>query len=186
MRTALEELELARGNRTAGAGVFVMAKSHASDGVSGRSRATAATSSSSGTTRTSRPTRTCMPPSCSVSRSQAGSGGPTTPGTSARSLTSSTASRRSSSGSTRCASSRVIRDDADKLTEEVRKGGNALRPTAPQGEVDLEALDVELAEEAEAKPAPVMLPAGSLVQARASLLGTAGGDVPAAAKKKTA
>jgi hypothetical protein len=31
-----------------------------------------------------------------------------------------------------------------------------------------------------------MLPAGSLLQARASLLGTGSGDIPTAAEKKTA
>ncbi len=48
------------------------------------------------------------------------------------------------------------------------------------------ALDVALVEAEDAKAAPVMLPAGSLLQARASLLGTASGDVPTAASKKIA
>lgn len=62
-----------------------------------------------------------------------------------------------------------IRDDADKLTEEVRKGGNALDLLLRKAKSTLKALDVELTEAEEAKSAPVMLPAGSLVQARAAV-----------------
>ena len=53
-----------------------------------------------------------------------------------------------------------IRDDADKLTEEVRKGGNALDLLLRKAKSTLKALDVELTEAEEAKSAPVMLPAG--------------------------
>lgn len=63
----------------------------------------------------------------------------------------------------------VIRDDADKLSEEVRKGGNALDLLLRKAKTTLKALDVELTEAQEAKAAPVMLPAASLVQARAAL-----------------
>ncbi len=62
-----------------------------------------------------------------------------------------------------------IRDDVDKLTEEVRKGGNALDLLLRKAKSTLKALDVELTEAEEAKSAPVMLPAGSLVQARAAI-----------------
>lgn len=63
-----------------------------------------------------------------------------------------------------------IRDDADKLTEEVRKGGNALELLLRKAKSTLKALDVELTEAEEAKSAPVMLPAASLAQAREALL----------------
>jgi hypothetical protein len=62
-----------------------------------------------------------------------------------------------------------IRDDADKLTEEVRKSGNALDLLLRKAKSTLRALDVELTEAEEAKSAPVLLPAASLVQARGAL-----------------
>jgi vacuolar-type H+-ATPase subunit I/STV1 len=62
-----------------------------------------------------------------------------------------------------------IRDDADKLAEEVRKGGNALDLLLRKAKSTMKALDVELTEAEEAKSAPVRLPAGSLIQARAAL-----------------
>jgi hypothetical protein len=62
-----------------------------------------------------------------------------------------------------------IRDDADKLGEEVRKGGNALDLLLRKAKSTLKALNVELTEAEDAKMAPVLLPAGSLVEARAAL-----------------
>ncbi len=53
-----------------------------------------------------------------------------------------------------------IRDDADKLTKEVRKGGNALDLLLRKAKLTLKALDVELTEAEAAK---------SLVQARAAI-----------------
>jgi hypothetical protein len=60
-----------------------------------------------------------------------------------------------------------IRSDADKLGEEVRKGGEALGLLLRKAKSTLKALNVELAEAEDAKKAPVMLPAGALLQARA-------------------
>lgn len=62
-----------------------------------------------------------------------------------------------------------IRGDAEKLGEEVRKGGDALGLLLRKAKTTLKALNVELAEAEDAKKAPVILPAGSLVQARAAL-----------------
>jgi hypothetical protein len=62
-----------------------------------------------------------------------------------------------------------IRGDAEKLGEEVRKGGDALGVLLRKAKATLKALNVELTEAETAKSAPVMLPAGSLAQARAAL-----------------
>ena len=70
----------------------------------------------------------------------------------------------------------TIRDSADKLTEEARKGSNAFNLLLRKAKSTLTALDVELSEAEEAKLAPVMLPATSLVQARAGLLVSASGE----------
>ncbi|WP_437802511.1 hypothetical protein [Sorangium sp. So ce693] len=65
--------------------------------------------------------------------------------------------------------SESIRSDAEKLGEEVRKGGDALGRLLRKAKATLKALNVELAEAEDAKRAPVVLPAGSLEQARAAL-----------------
>lgn len=67
-----------------------------------------------------------------------------------------------------------IRDDADKLSDEVRKGGNALDLLLRKAKSTLKALNVELTEAEDAKATPVMLPAESLAEARGAL--TDGGD----------
>jgi hypothetical protein len=61
-----------------------------------------------------------------------------------------------------------------KLTEEVRKGGNALDLLLRKAKSTLKALDVEFAEAEDARSAPVMLPAASLVQAHAALVRSMG------------
>ncbi len=63
-----------------------------------------------------------------------------------------------------------IRDDADKLAEEVRKGTGAFDLLLRKAKETLKALNVELTEAEDAKAAPVMLPAGSLAQARAAFV----------------
>jgi hypothetical protein len=63
-----------------------------------------------------------------------------------------------------------IRDDADKLTDEIRKGGNALDLLLRRAKSTLKALSVELTAVEDAKAAPVELPVGSLVAARAALV----------------
>jgi hypothetical protein len=62
-----------------------------------------------------------------------------------------------------------IRGDAEKLGDEIRKGGDALGVLLRKAKTTLKALNVELTEAEDAKSAPVMLPAGSLAQARAAL-----------------
>ncbi len=63
-----------------------------------------------------------------------------------------------------------IRDDADKLAEEVRKGSSAFDLLLRKAKSTLKALNVELTAAEDANAAPVMLPAGSLAQARAAFL----------------
>jgi hypothetical protein len=53
-----------------------------------------------------------------------------------------------------------IRADAEKLGEEVRKGGNALDLLLRKAKTTLKALNVELAEAEDARSSPVLLPAG--------------------------
>jgi hypothetical protein len=169
VRKALEELELARGNRTAGAAVFVMAKSHASTAFPGFARY--------GT---------------DILVTWDDEDDQTDPYLHAAILLglalASRARRPDDAGDIRALAdiehriqkelerldkmrklAESIRDDADKLAEEVRKGGNALDLLLRKAKSTMKALDVELAEAEEAKSAPVMLPAGSLVQARAAL-----------------
>ena len=55
-----------------------------------------------------------------------------------------------------------IRDDADKLSDEVRKGGNALDLLLRKAKSTLKALNVELTDAEDGKATPVMLPAESL------------------------
>lgn len=169
VRAALEELELARGNRTAGAGVFVMAKSHAPTAFPAFARYGA-----------------------DILVTWDDEDDQTDPYLHAAILLglalASRARRPDDAGDIRALAdiehriqkelerldkmrklAESIRDDADKLTEEVRKGGNALDLLLRKAKSTLKALDVELTEAEEAKSAPVMLPAGSLVQARAAI-----------------
>jgi len=186
VRTALEELELARGNRSAGASVFVMAKSHAPTAFPNFARygSDILVVWDDEDEQTDPYLHAAILLGLSLASRQR---------------------RPDDAGDIRALAdiehriqkeldrlermrklAESIRDDADKLTEEVRKGANAFDLLLRKAKSTLTALDVELSEEAEAKSAPVMLPAGSLLQARASLLGTGSGDIPTAAEKKTA
>lgn len=62
-----------------------------------------------------------------------------------------------------------IRRDAEKLGEEVRIGTDKLGQLLRKAKEALRAMNVELADAEAAKNAPIMLPADSLVQARAAL-----------------
>ncbi|MGH7286251.1 MAG: hypothetical protein ACRELY_32430 [Polyangiaceae bacterium] len=73
-----------------------------------------------------------------------------------------------------------IRGDADKLTEEIRKGGNAFDLLLRKAKATLKALDVELTASEDAKASPVLLPAESLARAREGLIEVA---LPPAAKE---
>jgi hypothetical protein len=63
-----------------------------------------------------------------------------------------------------------IRGDAEKLSEEVRKGTNALDLLLRKAKSTLKALNVELTDAEGAKSEPVMLPVGSLTLARDALV----------------
>lgn len=65
----------------------------------------------------------------------------------------------------------AIKEDATKLADEVRKGANAFDLLLRKAKSTLKALDVELTEAQDAKSAPVMLPAASLALARDALVG---------------
>ena len=169
VRAALEELEVARGNRTAGAGIFVMAKSHAS---------------------TAFPTFARYGSDILVTWDEEDD--QTDPYLHAAILLglalASRARRPDDAGDLQALAdiehrvqkelerldkmrklAESIRDDADKLTEEVRKGGNALDLLLRKARATLKALDVEVTEAEAVRSAPVLLPPGSLVQARAAL-----------------
>ncbi|MCC6651673.1 MAG: hypothetical protein IT348_11045 [Candidatus Eisenbacteria bacterium] len=66
-----------------------------------------------------------------------------------------------------------IQGDAEKLADEIRKGGKGLDLLLRKAKSTLKALNVELTEAEEARAEPVGLAAGSLVEARGAL---AGGD----------
>lgn len=82
--------------------------------------------------------------------------------------------------------SESIRSDAEKLGEEVRKGGDALALLLRKAKSTLKALNVEVAEAEDARRAPVMLQAGSLVQARAALAEPGVKVAPADAARRSA
>lgn len=169
VRAALEELELARGNRAAGAGVFVMAKSHAPTAFPAFARygADILVTWDQDDDQTDPYLHAAILLGLALASRQR---------------------RPDDAGDIRALSdiehriqkelerldkmrklAESIRDDADKLTEEVRKGGNALDLLLRKAKSTLKALDVELTEAEEAKSTPVMLSASSLVQARAAL-----------------
>jgi hypothetical protein len=169
VRTALEELEVARGNRSASAGIFVMAKSHAP---------------------TAFPTFARY--GCDILVTWDDEDEQSDPYLHAAILLglalASRQHRPDDAGDIRALSdidqriqkeldrldkmrklAESIRGDADKLAEEVRKGGNALDVLLRKAKSTLTALNVELAEAEDAHATPVTLSAGSLAQARAAL-----------------
>jgi hypothetical protein len=170
VRSALEELELARGNRTAGAGVFVMARSHAVAGFPNFAR---------------------YGNDILVIWDEEDEG--TDPYLHAAVLLglalASRQRRPDDAGDIEALADiehriqkelerldkmrklvESIRGDAEKLGEEVRKGTNAFDLLLRKAKSTLRALNVELTEAEDAKSAPVMLSAGSLALARGGLL----------------
>lgn len=79
--------------------------------------------------------------------------------------------------------SESIRGDAEKLADEVRKGGDALGVLLRKAKATLKALDVEITETEDARTEPVVLPVGSLAQAKAALTNGGSGSrlLPASA-----
>lgn len=173
---ALQELELARGNRAASSGLFVMAKSHASPSFPNFARY--------GTDiivvwdENDESTDPYLHAAVTLALALA------TPGR-----------RKEDSGEIDALSdiehrvqkeldrlekmrklSESIRNDADKLSEEVRKGGDALGVLLKKAKSTLKALNVELAADGAEKNSPVLLPSTSLADARAVIANTNGAD----------
>jgi hypothetical protein len=169
VRTALEELELARGNRIAGTGVFVMAKSHAPTAFPTFARY----GSDILVTWDDEDEQTDPYLHAAILLGLALASRQRRPDDSGDLRALADIEHRIQKEVERLDKIRKlaesIRDDADKLTEEVRKGGNALDVLLRKAKSTLKALDVEITEAEDAKSAPVMLPAGSLVQARAAI-----------------
>lgn len=69
-----------------------------------------------------------------------------------------------------------IRKDAEDLGDELRKGGDKLNLLLRNAKETLKALNVELAVADEERSTPMMLPAASLIQARAAIEAPAGDD----------
>jgi len=178
VRSALEELEAARGNRTASAGVFVMAKSHAP---------------------TAFPTFARY--GCDILVTWDDEDEQTDPYLHAAVLLGlALASRQrkpEDAGDLQALAdieqriqkeldrlgrmrklAESIRGDADKLADEVRKGENGLDLLLRKAKTTLKALNVELAEVQDAALTPVTLPAGSLDQARSAIGEAASDDLP--------
>lgn len=169
VRTALEELDLARGNRTAGAAVFVMAKSHAPTAFPTFARY----GSDILVTWDDEDEQTDPYLHAAILLGLALASRQRRPDNAGDLRALADVEHRIQKELERLDKMRKlaesIRDDADKLTEEVRKGGNALDLLLRKAKSTLTALDVELTEAEEAKLAPVMLPAGSLMHARGAL-----------------
>jgi len=170
VRTALEELELARGNRSAGAGVFVMAKSHAPTAFPAFARYGADIL----VTWDDEDDQTDPYLHAAILLGLALASRQRRPDDAGDIHALADIEHRIQKELERLDKMRKlaesIRDDADKLTEEVRKGGHALDVLLRKAKATLKALDVELTEAEEAKSAPVILAAASLAHARGALL----------------
>ena len=167
---ALEELELARGNRTAGAGVFVMARSHAAAGFPSFARygndvlvvwdeedeATDPYLHAAILLGLALASRHRRPDDAGDIEALAD------------------IEHRIQKELDRLDKMRKlvesIRGDAEKLGEEVRKGTNGFDLLLRKAKSTLKALNVELTEAEGAKSEPVMLPVGSLTLARDALV----------------
>jgi len=167
--SALEELELARGNRTAGAAVFVMAKSHAAAGFPNFARygndiLVVWDEEDEGTDPYLH---------AAVLLGLALASRQRRPDDAGDIEALADIEHRIQKELDRLDKMRglveSIRGDAEKLGEEVRKGTNAFDLLLRKAKSTLRALNVELTEAEEAKSAPVMLPAGSLTLARDAL-----------------
>lgn len=183
---ALQELDVARGNRTAGAGLFVMAKSHAPAGFPGiatygndilvvwdeEDQATDPYLHAAVLLGLALAARQRRPEDAGDIEALAD------------------IEHRIQKEVERLQKMRKlaesIRDDADKLTEEVRKGDNALKLLLRNAKSTLRALNVELTEAKEAKNEPVILPASSLSQARGALAEGAAAEAEVLLAKKSA
>jgi hypothetical protein len=168
---ALEELELARGNRTAGAGVFVMARSHAVAGFPNFARygndiLVVWDEEDEGTDPYLH---------AAVLLGLALASRQRRPDDAGDIEALADIEHRIQKELDRLDKMRKlvesIRGDAEKLGEEVRKSTNAFDLLLRKAKSTLKGLNVELTEAEDARSAPVMLPAGSLTLARDALVG---------------
>jgi hypothetical protein len=167
---ALEELELARGNRTAGAGVFVMARSHAPVAFPTFARF----GSDILVVWDNEDEGTDAYLHAAVLLGLAIASRQRRPDDAGDIDALSDIEHRIQKELDRLDKMRKltesIRADAEKLGEEVRKGSDALGLLLRKAKSTLKALNVELTEVEEARSAPVMLPVASLTLARNSLV----------------
>jgi hypothetical protein len=169
VRDALEELELARGNRTASAGVFVMAQSHAHPAFPRFARygndILVVWDEEDEQTDPYLHAAVLLGLSLASRRRRPDDEG------NLRALAD--VEHRIQKEVERLDKMRKlaesIRDDADRLNEEVRKGDKAFKILLRSAKATLRALNVELEEAAEEREAPVALPGTSLAFARAEL-----------------
>jgi hypothetical protein len=169
VRAALEELELARGNRSAAAGVFVLAKSHAPTAFPAFARYGSAIL----VIWDDEDEQTDPYLHAAILLGLALASHQRRPDDEGDLRALSDIEHRIQKELERLDKMRKladsIRDDADKLGEEIRKGGNSLDLLLRKAKSTLKALDVELTEAENARTTPVTLPATSLVAARAAL-----------------
>jgi hypothetical protein len=169
VRSALEELEVARGNRTASAGVFVMAKSHAPTAFPTFARYGCDIL----VTWDDEDEQTDPYLHAAVLLGLALASRQRKPDDAGDLQALADIEQRIQKELERFDTMRKladsIRGDADKLIEEVRKGGKSLDLLLRKAKATLKALDVELTEAQEATAAPVTLLAGSLDRARAAI-----------------
>jgi hypothetical protein len=166
---ALAELELARGNRTAGAAVFVMARSHAAAGFPNFARygndVLVVWDEEDETTDPYLHAAILLGLGLASRQRRPEDAGDIEAMADVEHRIQKELDRLDSMRKL----TESIRRDAERLGEEVRKGGNALDLLLRKAKSMLKALNVELTEAEDAKSAPVMLPAGSLAEARAAL-----------------
>lgn len=168
---ALQELELARGNRTANAGVLVMARGHAPASFPSFARFgndILVVWDEEDEDRSLSPRR---PLSSSGWPWRADRSAPRMRATSRRSPTSSTRIQKELDRLEKMRKlAESIRGDAVKLGDELRKGGEAFDVLLRKTKATLTALNVELTDAEDAHQTAVMLPPGSLAKGRAALL----------------
>jgi hypothetical protein len=166
---ALEELELGRGNRTAGAGVFVMARSHAPVAFPTFARF----GSDILVVWDNEDEATDAYLHAAVLLGLAIASRQRRPDDAGDIEALSDIEHRIQKELDRLDKMRKltesIRADAEKLGDEVRKSSDALSLLLRKAKSTLKALNVELTEVEEARSAPVMLPAASLTLARNAL-----------------
>jgi hypothetical protein len=183
---ALEELELARGNRMAGAGLFVMARSHAPAAFPSFARhgndVLVIWDNEDETTDPYLHAAIVLGLALASRQRRPDDAGDI--------AALADIEHRIQAELDRLAKMRTqietIQGAAEKLGESVRIGEKALERLLRKGKATLKALNVDLTAAEDAEDAPVMLPAGSLLHARAALVASPAGDLLPAPERKTA